>query len=59
MTDTATDLYELSFTGSADVERGPLGRFVDLAAQIEAAGLDVPPTLAAVLAELTHEGEQQ
>lgn len=44
-----TDHYELSFEGSADVERGPLGRFVDLAAAIRAEGLAVPALIAEAL----------
>ena len=44
--------YRMEVTGVVDVTRGPLGRFVDLAEQITAEGLQVPPRLAAVLAEL-------
>jgi hypothetical protein len=34
--------FELQFEGSAEVERGPLGRFIDLAEQIKAEGGVVP-----------------
>lgn len=44
--------YLMEVTGVVDVTRGPLGRFVDLAEQITAEGLEVPPRLAAVLVEL-------
>jgi len=42
-------LYEVVITGEAEVTRGPLGRFVDLAAQIRADDLEVPAAVAAVL----------
>jgi hypothetical protein len=54
MTSTNHTVYEVVITGTADVVRGPLGRFVDLADQIEAEGLTVPPEIAAVLAALTE-----
>lgn len=38
--------YELVIEGSADVVRGPLGRFVDLAEAIENEGGEVPPLIA-------------
>lgn len=44
--------YELVFTGEADLVRGPLGRFIDLAEQIEAEGLKVPAEILDVLVEL-------
>lgn len=44
--------FELVITGEADVTRGPLGRFVDLAEQIRSEGLSVPPQIEAVLDEL-------
>jgi hypothetical protein len=45
--------YELRIHGEAEIVRGPLGRFVDLADQITAEGLHVPPEIAAVLTALT------
>lgn len=44
--------YELVITGEAEVVRGPLGRFVDLAGQLQADGLVVPPQILAVLEAL-------
>lgn len=44
--------YELVITGEAEVVRGPLGRFIDLAEQIRSEGLTVPAEILAVLAEL-------
>lgn len=46
-------LYELRIEGAADLTRGPLGRFVDLAEQIEAEGLTVPSEIRDVLDRLT------
>lgn len=43
-------LYEMRVEGTAEVTRGPLGRFVDLAAQIEAEGLTVPARIADAIA---------
>jgi hypothetical protein len=45
-------LYEMRIEGTAEMTRGPLGRFIDLAAQIEAEGLEVPPQISDVLAQL-------
>jgi len=50
-------IHELVFTGTAAVERGPLGRFLDLAHQIEAEGLEVPPEIADALDQLQHPKE--
>lgn len=50
--------YEMSFLIEAEVVRGPLGRFQDLADQIAAEGLTVPAPLLAVLAEL-HQPQTQ
>lgn len=44
--------YEMRVEGAADVEPGPLSRFIALAADIEAEGGEVPPELADVLARL-------
>jgi len=44
--------FEMVIEGTVELVRGPLGRFVDLAEQITAVGLEVPPLLVAVLAEL-------
>jgi hypothetical protein len=44
--------YELVITGEVEITRGPLGRFVDLATQIQSEGLDVPPEIADVLEKL-------
>ncbi len=44
--------YELVITGEAEITRGPLGRFLDLAEQIQAEGLSVPPEILAVLEKL-------
>jgi len=55
-------LMRLVFTGEIDVERGPLGRFQDLADQIQAEGHTVPSQILAVLAELSkplHDLEQE
>lgn len=49
-------LYELRIEGTAEVTRGPLGRFLDLAAQIEAEGLTVPSEIRDVLDRL-NEGD--
>lgn len=49
-------LYELRFEGTADLVRGPLGRFLDLAAQIEAEGLKVPVEIRDVLDRLVGGG---
>jgi uncharacterized protein YfcZ (UPF0381/DUF406 family) len=46
--------FELVFTAEAEVVRGPLGRFIDLAEQIRSEGLDVPPEIAAVLQDLAQ-----
>lgn len=46
--------YEIVFTATAEVEPGPLSRFCALAEQLETEGLEVPPEIAAVLADLTH-----
>ena len=44
--------YELAITGEAEVIRGPLGRFLALAEQIQAEGLTVPPEILDVLKKL-------
>jgi hypothetical protein len=49
--------YELVITGEAIIIRGPLGRFVDLAEQIQSEGLTVPPEILAVLDELQQPQE--
>lgn len=54
--DSDGQLYKMVITGEAEVVRGPLGRFVDLAEQIRAEGLEVPPRIAAVLQALTDIG---
>lgn len=46
-------MYELRIEGTAELTRGPLGRFLDLADEIRAEGLDVPPEITAVLDELS------
>ncbi len=43
--------------GEAEIIRGPLGRFVDLAEQIQAEGLAVPSEILAVLNELQQPKE--
>ena len=48
-------LYELRFEGEADVIRGPLGRFLDLADEIEREGLKVPPEIRDVLDKLSEQ----
>jgi uncharacterized protein YfcZ (UPF0381/DUF406 family) len=45
-------LYELRVEGTAEVVRNPLGRFVDLAEQIEAEGGEVPSEIREVLDRL-------
>jgi hypothetical protein len=47
-------LYEMRVEGTAELTRGPLGRFIDLAAQIEAEGLTVPPEIRDVLDTLNE-----
>jgi len=44
--------YELVITGEAEITRGPLGRFVDLAEQIRSEGLTVPAEILDVLEKL-------
>ena len=44
--------YEMRFEGTGEVIRGPLGRFIDLAEEITAEGLEVPPEITAVLDDL-------
>lgn len=39
-------LYAMQVTGEADLVRGPLGRFIDLADQITREGLTVPSRIA-------------
>jgi len=41
--------FEMVVTGEIEHVRGPLGRFLDLAAQITAEGLQVPTELVAVM----------
>lgn len=50
-------LYELVVTGTAEITRGPLGRFIDLADQIEAEGLKVPPEILDLLHDLQQPKE--
>lgn len=45
-------LCEVVITGTAEVVRGPLGRFVDLAEEIRAEGLGVPAEIDEALARL-------
>lgn len=52
-------LFELDITGECDVERGPLGQFIDLAAKIEANGEVVPEKLKAVLNELQEAQDKE
>lgn len=47
----------LKATGTIEIERGPLGRFIDLAEQITAEGLTVPAEILAVLDELARPKE--
>lgn len=51
--------FQLDITGECDVERGPLGRFLDLACEIEQCGGVVPEKLTAVLNELQEASEQE
>jgi hypothetical protein len=48
--------YELVVTGTADVIRGPLGRFIDLAEAIRAEGLEVPAEITEALERLQPQG---
>jgi hypothetical protein len=52
-------LFELVITGEAEVTRGPLGRFIDLADEIDASPdcADTPPEIRAVLEELAARKE--
>lgn len=50
-------LYEMTVTGSGTVTRGPLSRFIDLAAQITAEGGTVPTELRDVLQQLAERKE--
>lgn len=52
-------LYEITITADAEVVRGPLGRFIDLADQIRSEGLDVPPEIEAALAALQQPKESE
>lgn len=49
-------LYELRIEGTADLVRGPLGRFLDLAEQIAAEGGVVPSEVRDVLDRLAAGG---
>ena len=49
--------YELTITGEATIVRGPLGRFLDLAEQIQSEGLTVPAEILAVLDKLQQPQE--
>lgn len=49
--------YELTITGEATIIRGPLGRFLDLAEQIQSEGLTVPAEILAVLDKLQQPQE--
>jgi hypothetical protein len=51
-------LQELVVMGIAEVTRGPLGRFIDLAADIEAEGLVVPVEIRAAIDQLI-EGDSE
>jgi hypothetical protein len=55
--EVAGERYELVITGDAEIVRGPLGRFIDLADQITAEGLTVPPQILAVLEQLQQPEE--
>lgn len=48
-------LYKLEITGEAELVRGPLGRFIDLADQIVSEGLTVPSEIRDVLDKLTEQ----
>lgn len=50
-------LYEITITADAEVVRGPLGRFIDLAEQIRSEGLEVPPEIEAALTALQQPKE--
>lgn len=45
-------LYQMVISGTAEVVRGPLGRFIDLADQIRSEGLEVPAEIVAALDRL-------
>lgn len=45
--------YEVVISGTAEVTRGPLGRFLDLAEQIRSEGLDVPDEISETLDRMT------
>lgn len=47
-------LYELRVEGTAEVNRGPLGRFLDLAQEMEDEGLTVPSEIRDVLDRLNE-----
>jgi hypothetical protein len=49
-------LYELRIEGTAELTRGPLGRFLDLAEQVTAEGGVVPPEIRDVLDRLVEGG---
>jgi hypothetical protein len=51
-------LQELVVMGIAEVTRGPLGRFIDLATDIEAEGLVVPVEIRAAIDQLI-EGDSE
>lgn len=50
--------HELVVTGEAEVQRGPLGRFIDLAEQIESEGLTIPPQILAALDQLQERSDE-
>lgn len=50
-------LMAMRVEGTAEVVRGPLGRFIDLADQIEAEGLTVPSRIAEAIAAELEEGK--
>lgn len=49
--------YKMNIRAEGEITRGPLGRFVDLVAQIEEEGGVVPEKLKAVLIELQQPQE--
>jgi hypothetical protein len=52
ITDPNGARFLLKIEGEVVTTRGPLGRFLDLADQIRAEGLELPPRLEALLADL-------
>jgi hypothetical protein len=52
-------LHKLVITGSAEVDPGPLSRILDLVAELEAEGLEVPPEIIDVLTHLQQPKESK